>query len=160
MSDPKLKPHASGELSTDSSGNLHFDMRLHVYMEDTDAGGIVYYVNYLKFMERARTDMFRALGFAKPAVFSDELMFVVHEIQAKYHRPAELDDELLVSAVIRKLSKATVYFYQKVERLDLTDGSKTLLCESEIKIASVNRRTLKPAAIPDALRQLLTDHSS
>ena len=147
--------HSQGVLSQDGQGRLRYDLRLHVYMEDTDAGGIVYYVNYLKFMERARTDMFRDLGFAKPAVFSDQMMFVVHAIDAKYHRPAALDEELVVTAVIEKLAKATVFFKQQVQRVNLEDDSLELLCESTIKIASVNRQTMKPAAIPAELRQLL-----
>ena len=120
----------------DENGQLAHSLLLRVYMEDTDAGGIVYYVNYLKFMERARTDMFRLLGCAKPAVFADNLMFVVHEANAKYHRSAELDDELRVSAVITRVARATVFFEQKVERLQA--GVCELLCESQIKIACVS----------------------
>jgi len=65
-------------IQKDMQGRLCYEIPVRVYVEDTDAGGIVYYVNYLKFIERARTDMFRALGYAKAALFSEELMFVVH----------------------------------------------------------------------------------
>ena len=143
----------AGAAMRDAAGRLSHSLKLRVYMEDTDAGGIVYYVNYLKFMERARTDMFRVLGCAKPAVFAENLMFVVHEAKAKYHRSAELDDELQVSAVITKVAKATVFFQQRVDRL--SGGDSELLCESEIKIACVSRDLRKPCAIPGDLRALL-----
>lgn len=80
-----------------------FSLPLRVYIEDTDAGGIVYYVNYLKFMERARTEYMRALGFDKQFIFSPELMFVVKNVQLGYRQPAHLDDELAVTAQITKL---------------------------------------------------------
>ena len=82
---------------------IDFRLPIRVYVEDTDAGGIVFYANYLKFMERARTELMRSLGFDKPALF-DGLQFVVHEVALKYHSPAILDDEIIVTAV---LSKAT-----------------------------------------------------
>lgn len=73
---------------------IHHPVR--VYIEDTDAGGIVYYVNYLKFMERARTELLRSWGYGKAALFDEQLMFVVHSVNARYHKPARLDDELSV----------------------------------------------------------------
>ena len=75
-----------------------FSLDLRVYIEDTDAGGIVYYVNYLKFMERARTEFMRSLGFGKMYIFNHDLMFVVREVKVQYLRPATLDDELVVTA--------------------------------------------------------------
>ena len=71
-----------------------------VYFEDTDAGGIVYYVNYLKFMERARTERLRTLGFAQSQLAEEGLLFVVHSVNARYLAPAKLDDWLLVSAEV------------------------------------------------------------
>ncbi len=65
-----------------------FRMSVRVYVEDTDAGGIVYYVNYLKYMERARTEWFRARGYEKPALFGENLMFIVHSLTIDYRRPA------------------------------------------------------------------------
>lgn len=78
------------------NGLESFAHRCRVYYEDTDAGGIVYYVNYLKFMERARTERLRELGFAQSALAGEDLLFVVHSSEARYHAPARLDDELLV----------------------------------------------------------------
>ena len=77
-----------------------FSIKLRVYIEDTDAGGIVYYVNYLKFMERARTEFMRAQGFGKDFIFNHDLMFVVREVALKYRGPARLDDELQATARI------------------------------------------------------------
>src|SRR5690606_7324226 len=73
---------------------------LRVYIEDTDAGGIVFYVNYLKYMERARTEMLRSVGFDKDFIFSEALMFVVHSVEVRYRAPARLDDQLIATAHI------------------------------------------------------------
>ena len=78
---------------------MNFAVTVRVYIEDTDAGGIVYYVNYLKFMERARTEFMRSLGYGKTAIFSDDKMFVVHSANVQYLGAARLDDELSVTAV-------------------------------------------------------------
>ena len=75
-----------------------FSHKLRVYIEDTDAGGIVYYVNYLKFMERARTEFMRTLGYRKSAIFDSGLMFVVRDMAVNYRLPARLDDELEATA--------------------------------------------------------------
>ena len=144
------------QLQRDADGRVSVTIDLHIYMEDTDAGGIVYYVNYLKFMERARTDMFRALGVDRPAVFSEELMFVVHDIQAKYHRAAELGDQIQVSATIEKLGKASVYFAQQVNKIEPSAELGELLCESRIKIACVTRDTRKPVPMPADLFALIS----
>ncbi len=114
-----------------------------VYIEDTDAGGIVYYVNYLKYMERARTEFMRSLGHAKGAIFNADLMFVVSETQIKYLIPATLDDELVVSAAVLSVRGATMLFEQQVSRGD------QLLCVGTIKVACVDRHSLKPKRIPD-----------
>lgn len=125
-----------------------FAHRCRVYYEDTDAGGIVYYVNYLKFMERARTERLRELGFAQSALVAEDLLFVVHSAEARYHAPAKLDDELLVTADVIELSRASLRFRQQVRRV--TD--KALLCEGQFVVACVRADSLKPRAIPEALR--------
>ena len=129
-------------------GGQPFEHRLRVYYEDTDAGGIVYYVNYLKFMERARTERLRALGFAQSQLAGENLLFVVHSAEARYHAPARLDDELIVSAEVEELNRASLRFRQKVRRA--TDGA--LLCEGRFLVACVRADTLKPRAIPEVLR--------
>jgi 4-hydroxybenzoyl-CoA thioesterase len=125
-----------------------FMYRCRVYYEDTDAGGIVYYVNYLKFMERARTERLRALGFAQSQLAGDDVLFVVHSAEARYHAPARLDDELLVSADVAEIKRASLRFRQQVRRA--ADG--VLLCEGQILVACVRADSLKPRAIPEALR--------
>ena len=84
-----------------------FSFSLRVYIEDTDAGGIVYYVNYLKFMERARTEFMRSLGYGKDYIFNHNLMFVVRDVAVKYLKPAQLDDELQATALITHLKGLT-----------------------------------------------------
>lgn len=126
-----------------------FSIPLRVYIEDTDAGGIVYYVNYLKYMERSRTEFLRSLGYDKPAILDGGLLLVVHAAQINYRRSARLDDQLQVSAQIEKLARTYVEFKQQVMRGD------ELLCEGVIRIACVDATTMKPSAIPaDMHRQL------
>ena len=125
-----------------------FAHRCRVYYEDTDAGGVVYYVNYLKFMERARTERLRELGFAQSALAGENLLFVVHSSEARYYAPARLDDELLVSAHVMELNRASLRFKQQVRRA--TDA--TLLCEGQFLVACVRTNSLKPRAIPETLR--------
>lgn len=124
-----------------------FTFPCRVYYEDTDAGGIVYYVNYLKFMERARTERLRHLGFSQAQMASDNLLFVVHSAQARYHAPARLDDQLTVSAQVQKLKRASVQFYQQVRRAN----DDLLLCEGSFTVACVRADTFKPRAIPEPL---------
>jgi 4-hydroxybenzoyl-CoA thioesterase len=125
-----------------------YSHRCRVYYEDTDAGGIVYYVNYLKFMERARTERLRSLGFAQSQLAGEDLLFVVHSSQARYHAPARLDDELLVSAEVVEIKRASLRFEQQVRRA----GDGVLLCEGQFVVACVRAESLKPRPIPEALR--------
>lgn len=130
--------------------NFHLPIR--VYVEDTDAGGIVYYVNYLKYMERARTEWFRAKGFEKPALFRHNLMFIVHSLKIDYRRPARLDDALAVTAKVIRPGRTFFEMTQSVLRGD------ELLCVAEVKVACVTRDTMKPAAIPaDVRAELIAD---
>lgn len=120
-----------------------------VYIEDTDAGGIVYYVNYLKYMERARTEFMRSLGYDKGALFNGDLMFVVAETQIKYLQPAKLDDELAVSCEVLSVTGASLRFHQQVVRKD------DILCAGTVQVACVARHSLKPTRIPaEMLAQL------
>jgi len=130
------------------NGVQSFAHRCRVYYEDTDAGGIVYYVNYLKFMERARTERLRELGFAQSSMAQENLLFVVHSSEARYLKPARLDDELLVSAEVIELNRVSLRFKQEVRRA----ADETLLCEGQFLVACVRADSLKPRAIPEALR--------
>jgi tol-pal system-associated acyl-CoA thioesterase len=122
-----------------------FSLPLRVYIEDTDAGGIVYYVNYLKFMERARTEFMRSLGFGKTALFDDHAMFVVTASNIQYYSSAKLDDELEVTATPVKVGRASIVFDQQVKRAD------KILCKAEVKIACVDRQTGSPQAMPESM---------
>ena len=133
--------------------SLEFSLPLRVYIEDTDAGGIVYYVNYLKFMERARTEFMRAQGYGKDYIFNHDLMFVVHDVAVRYSAPARLDDELQASAKLLRLGGASMVLHQSVRR----DG--VVLAEGNITIACVDRSGIKPRRLPSdmvhTLRPLL-----
>jgi len=126
-----------------------FSLSLRVYIEDTDAGGIVYYVNYLKFMERARTEFMRHLGYGKTAIFDTDAMFVVVSSNVQYFGSAVLDDELQVTALPLKVGRASVLFEQCVRR-----GADTL-CKGEIKIACVDRQSRSPRPMPEAMYENL-----
>lgn len=122
-----------------------FAVDLRVYIEDTDAGGIVYYVNYLKYMERARTEFMRSLGYGKTAIFSDDKMFVVHSANVQYLGAARLDDELTVTAVPLKVARSNIVFEQCVSR-----GGEPL-CRGQVRIACVDRGSNRPCAMPDEM---------
>jgi acyl-CoA thioester hydrolase len=115
-----------------------------VYWEDTDAGGIVYYANYLKFFERARTEWLRSLGIQQQTLREqDGAMFIVSHTALHYHRPARLDDLLEVTVAVRDAARASLRLEQQALR-----GAE-LLVEGEIRIACVDAPTLKPRRIPD-----------
>jgi len=121
---------------------------LRVYYEDTDAVGVVYYANYLKFMERARTEWLRSIGFEQDRLMTQEgIVFAVRSVEVGYHLPARFNDALEVSAVLSAKGRASLTFRQEVRRAD--DGQ--LLCSGEIKIACLEREGLRPAPIPKAL---------
>jgi acyl-CoA thioester hydrolase len=128
-----------------------FEHPVRVYWEDTDAGGIVFYANYLKFFERARTEWLRALGVGQQALRQETGgMFVVSETSIKYHRPAQLDDLLRVSARLAEGGRASLVIAQQAWCGD------TLLCEGTIRIGWVDAATLKPARIPSSVLECLT----
>ena len=134
---------------------MSFALPIRIYWEDTDAGGIVFYANYLKFMERARTEWLRSLGIAQ-AKLREETggIFVVSETKLKYHRPARLDDELLVTAELRQIGSASLIIAQRVlskseQYAEVEKMADTaLLCEGTIRIGWVHADTLRPARIP------------
>ena len=128
---------------------MEFSLPVRVYIEDTDAGGIVYYVNYLKFMERSRTEYMRAMGFDKNFVFNEELLFVVRDVAVTYLSPAVLDDELQVTSAVSEVRGATVTMRQTVNR-----GSEVLV-EGDVKIACVDKISKKPRRLPPAMRDVL-----
>jgi tol-pal system-associated acyl-CoA thioesterase len=126
-----------------------FAFPVRVYIEDTDAGGIVYYVNYLKFMERARTEFLRHLGFEHYMNSQEDFMFVVRGVEIRYFGAARMDDALMVAAQIKSLGRASLVFHQEVRR------ESTVLTTGTIDIACVRRSDMKPRALPERLLALL-----
>jgi acyl-CoA thioester hydrolase len=135
---------------------MSFQFPVRVYWEDTDAGGIVFYANYLKFFERARTEWLRHLGLEQHRLKQDTGgMFVVIDTQLKYHSPAQLDDLLQVSAVMQDKGRASMVIAQQARRTE-NDGGNTLLCEGTIRIGWVNAAKMKPERIPSTLLELFS----
>ena len=127
-----------------------FTIPVRVYYQDTDAGGVVFHAQYLLFMERARTEFLNAAGFdlARFAE-ADGILFMVHAIAVRYHRPARLNDLVSVSADVVKLGHASFVFRQTVER-----GAE-LLVEADVTVALVERARDRPVRIPAKLKRLL-----
>lgn len=126
-----------------------FSLPIRVYIEDTDAGGIVYYVNYLKYLERARTELMRALGWERAAISDQGWMFVVSDLAVTYRQPARLDEQLDATALIQRVGGATIDFFQSVRRGD------TVLVEGNIQIACIDEERGRPRRIDPALRARL-----
>jgi acyl-CoA thioester hydrolase len=125
---------------------MSYQLAIRVYWEDTDAGGIVFYANYLKYMERARTEWLRSLGIDQRKLREQAGgQFVVSEAQLKYHRPARLDDELTATADLRQIGQASLIIGQRV--LSKSEHN-ALLCEGTIRIGWVDASTLRPARMP------------
>ena len=121
-----------------------FAWRTRVYWEDTDGGGVVYYANYLKFMERARTEWLRALGHSQAELVERHgFVFAVVEVKVNYRRPARLDDELLVSCDPKPEGRASIRFGQTIRRAGV------VLAEGEVRVACVDAKTFRPRALPD-----------
>ena len=127
--------------------NREFCWPLRVYYEDTDTGGVVYYANYLKFFERARSEWLRYAGIAQQELTEQEhVMFVVKNATIDYHAPAKLDDQLEISVQVEKLGKASVNFYQEVHRA--TGDAHELLCSGRIRVGCVHALSLRPTSMP------------
>ena len=133
-----------------------FEFPIRIYWEDTDAGGVVFYANYLKFFERGRTEWLRGLGFSQEALRRDEAaMFVVSDTTVRYLRPARLDDELVVTARLQEAGRAGMVLAQQAFLAGATPADRTLLCEGRIRAGWVDAQTMKPARIPSDILQKL-----
>jgi len=125
-------------------GEFHWPVR--VYYEDTDSGGVVYHSQYLNFMERARTEWLRALGFEQDLLRNEhKLLFAVHSMQITYRRPARFNDALLIKSQLLKASGASMQFEQKLYR------GEELLCEASVRIASLDAESFRPKSIPKSI---------
>ena len=119
-----------------------------VYYQDTDAGGVVFHAQYFAFMERARTELLNGLGIDLVRLADERrVLFMVHELAARYHAPGRLNDMLLVSAEVVKMGRASLVFRHRVER------GGALLVEAEVTLATVDRDRMRPARVPEELQQ-------
>jgi acyl-CoA thioester hydrolase len=140
--------------------NREFILPVRVYYEDTDAGGVVYHSQYLNFMERARTEYLRGLGYDQDVLAGElNVLFVVRNIQIDYLRPARFNDMLEVHTAVQKLARASVEFRQTVvRRPDNTANSAQAenLTQAMVKVACVHAETFKPNAIPQSIKGALS----
>ena len=128
-----------------------FNWPVRVYYEDTDAGGVVFYANYLKFYERARTEMLRAMGFEQDELIAQEsVIFVVRSVQVDYLKPAKFNNMLDVSAQVSLVKSASLTFEQSIMR------DNELLSTATIRIACLDVNSMRPKLIPDILKQALS----
>jgi acyl-CoA thioester hydrolase len=120
-----------------------FEWPVRVYWEDTDAGGVVYYANYLKFLERARSEWLRSLGVEQNELAQrDNVVFVVRRVEADYLLPARFNDELSVASRLESLGRASLEMTQRIHRRE------ELILEARVKVACVSCRDFRPAKIP------------
>ena len=137
-----------------------FSHLLRVYWEDTDAGGVVFYANYLKFFERARTEWLRALGVEQQALRdATHAIFVVTDTTLRYRAPAKLDDLLQISVVASECGRASMTLQQQAWRPTRpgNPSAATLLCEGSIRIGCVDARSFRPCRFPAAVLAAITN---
>ena len=128
-----------------------FNLPVRVYYEDTDAGGVVYHANYLKFMERARTEWLRARGLEQDRIATEfGVLFAVRAMQIDFLTPARFNQALQVSAQVNKFAPASIVFEQQVRLAD-SDAEKPL-CQAFVKVACLSVDGLRPKAIPKAIK--------
>lgn len=123
-----------------------FRWQIRVYYENTDAGGVVYHAEYLKFFERGRSEWLRFLGFGHPELKADHgIVFVVRQMQIKYRQPARFDDLLEVETTLDELGRSKIVFNQKLLR------GQTCLTEATVEVVCVDSETFRPAAMPESI---------
>jgi len=128
-----------------------FEWPIRVYYEDTDSGGVVYHSNYLNFMERARTEWLRSLGFEQDELITEhQCIFAVHSMQLNFKRPAKFNDSLIVRSHLLKAVGARMEFEQKIYR------DNELLCEAAVKIACLDANRFRPKSLPSFILTEIT----
>jgi len=131
--------------------NTSFRWPVRIYYEDTDAGGLVYHANYLRFMERARTERLRAAGFELDGLQCDHgILFVVRYMELDFLKPARFNDALWVTAEFSEIRAASLYFDQAVLR-----GEDEVLCRARVRVVSISAETYRPKGVPDGVVQQL-----
>ncbi len=125
-----------------------FSFPVRIYYEDTDSGGVVYYANYLKYMERARTEWLRSLGFEQDRLVEEEgVIFAVRSVTMDYNLPARFNDRLEVTTRLERLGRASITLLQEIRR----QGEEELLCGGIVKVASLDAEAFRPLPMPTAL---------
>ncbi len=132
----------------------NFIWPVRVYYEDTDAGGVVYYANYLKYFERARTEMLRAMGYEQDELIANEgIIFVVRSVQVDYLSPARFNEQLQISAKVSVAKKVSLTFEQVITR------GEDVLCKGSIRIACLDAQTLRPKIIFETLFKAILEQT-
>lgn len=132
-----------------------FIWSIRVYYEDTDAGGVVYHAQYLNFMERARTEFLRSLGYEQDTLAQQGVVFVVGSLQIDYRKPARFNEQLVVETRIETLGRASIAFEQRI----LREPDGELLTAALVNVVCVGSDTFRPKAIPTAIKGALSsDH--
>ncbi len=130
-----------------------FNWPVRVYYEDTDAGGVVYHSQYLNFMERARTEWLRHLGFHQTHLRDDlNILFVVHSMQIQFKKPAKFDDMLQVNNQLLRMGRGSFECHQTISRISAELNESEVLIEADVKIACVDAMTFKPTGIPNPIK--------
>ena len=125
-----------------------------VYYEDTDSGGVVYYANYLKFMERARTEWLRTLGFEQDRLAEEDgIIFAVRRVEVEFHAPARFNDALQVHVRMQESKRVSMTFRQEIREVH----SDRLLCSGVVQVACIDVKQFRPCAIPELLLREIAD---
>ncbi len=132
-----------------SDPHAPFEWRVRIYYEDTDLGGVVYYANYLRYLERARSEWLRALGVSQSRLLADSrVLFAVTSVSIRYLSPARFEDLLVVTSELTRLQRASMTFAQQIRR---ESAAGELLCEAEVRAACLDADTMRPRAMPKSL---------
>ena len=132
------------------AGIKTFSLPIRIYFEDTDSGGVVYHSNYLKFMERARTEWLRSIGIDQRHLKQDShIMFVVHRIDIQFKLPARFNDELIVKSELKDIGSSKIEFRQMIYRND------KMLIDASVDIACIDSEKFKPVRIPPTIKQTM-----
>ncbi|SON48993.1 tol-pal system-associated acyl-CoA thioesterase [Vibrio tapetis] len=129
-----------------------FEWPITIYYEDTDAGGVVYHSNYLKFFERARTELLRSVGVSQQVLLEKNTGFVVRHMDIDFIQGAKLDQQLTVLTTITQLKRASITFCQ-----ELVNPEGKILCKALVKVACIDSKLMKPQAIPNSITSELLD---
>jgi len=134
-------------MATIGESTCQFSWPIRVYYEDTDSGGVVYHANYLNFMERARTEWLRSLGYEQTDLVEKlGVLFVVHHLEITYQRPAKFNDELNVECRVNKIGRSSLQFEQIIKR------NQEIISTALVRVVSVDANQFKPISIPSQMK--------